>query len=267
MNPESTKVHFTVSRKGHSVLLAPEGFDGDWMTATGTAGTSMEPAGRFLIVDDHPLFRDALHSAVAMAYPEIEMVDAVDIATALDVLKTDKSIDLVMLDLKIPGVSGFEGLLSIRSLFPRVPVVIISGHEEMRVISEALSYGAAGYIPKSVRKQELALAIQKIMDGAIYTPDFYQPSGISPEDQSRRRMIARLATLTPQQLRVLQMLREGLLNKQIAYELDVGETTIKAHVSEILRKLNVNSRTQAVIEVSKLDLPDVSLLSSSTPIS
>lgn len=216
---------------------------------------------RFLIIDDHPLFREALHSAVEMAYPDVETVDAVDFDNALEILRNEKNFDLILLDLKIPGVQGFEGLLKIRSLFPRLPVVVISGHEDSRVISEALSYGASGFIPKSVRKQELTSAIRSIMDGAIYVPDFYSPPAASTEDHDRKEMISRLASLTPQQLRVLQMLREGLLNKQIAYELNVGETTIKAHVSEILRKLNVYSRTQAVIEVAKLDVPDLNVFS------
>jgi DNA-binding NarL/FixJ family response regulator len=216
---------------------------------------------RFLIVDDHPLFREALNSALAIGDPHVATVDAADFAGALDILRDDKDFDLILLDLAIPGVSGFEGLLRIRSLFPRLPVVIISGHEDSRVISEAMSYGAAGFVPKSVRKQELSDAIRRVMDGAICVPDFYEPPEEKAEDLDRKAMIARLSTLTPQQLKVLQMLREGLLNKQIAYELGVGETTIKAHVSEILRKLNVYSRTQAVIEVTKLDVADLNVFS------
>lgn len=212
---------------------------------------------RFLIVDDHPLFREALTSALALAGPEIQTVDAADFQSALTILNEHKTFDLVLLDLAIPGVTGFEGLLAIRSQFPRVPVVVISGHEDSRIISEALSYGAAGYIPKSVRKQELTIAVQRVMAGAVYVPEFYEPPSDHVDDSGRKAMISRVATLTPQQLRVLQMLREGLLNKQIAYELGVGETTIKAHVSEILRKLNVYSRTQAVIEMTKLDIADL----------
>jgi DNA-binding NarL/FixJ family response regulator len=212
---------------------------------------SGEP-GRFLIVDDHPLFREALQSAVQMAYPEVETVEARTIGEALNLIAASAGFDLALLDLNIPGVHGFEGLLQIRTRHPRLPVVVVSGHEEPRIISEALSYGAAGFIPKSVRKDELARAIRSVMEGAVYVPDTYdgRAAGEAPD---RSQMIARLATLTPQQLRVLQMLKQGLLNKQIAHELQVGETTVKAHVSEVLRKLNVYSRTQAVIEVSRLD--------------
>ncbi|MBU0582447.1 MAG: response regulator transcription factor [Alphaproteobacteria bacterium] len=208
---------------------------------------------RFLIIDDHPLFREALHSAVRMAYPDVDTIEAKSIGEALDVLSGAQSFDLALLDLTMPGVQGFEGLLELRTRYPRLPVVVVSGHDDPRIISEALSYGAAGFISKSVRKSDLAAAIRSVMEGAVHVPENY--AGLPADDDSadRAEMVRRLSTLTPQQLRVLHMLRQGLLNKQIAYELQVGETTVKAHVSEILRKLNVYSRTQAVIEVSKLD--------------
>ena len=210
-------------------------------------------AARFLIIDDHPLFREALHSAVQMTYPDADTVEARTVTEALELLEGPTPFDLALLDLNIPGVQGFEGLLQLRTRYPRLPIVVVSGHEEPKIISEALSYGAAGFIPKSVRKADLADAIRSVMEGAIHVPVNYGGQAPDAESADRAEMVRRLATLTPQQLRVLQMLRQGLLNKQIAYELQVGETTVKAHVSEILRKLNVYSRTQAVIEVSKLD--------------
>ncbi|MCB1427432.1 MAG: response regulator transcription factor, partial [Notoacmeibacter sp.] len=198
-------------------------------------------------------FREALHSALKSVYPEAEALEARTIAEAQDILAQSSSFDLALLDLNIPGIQGFEGLLQIRTAWPRLPVVVVSGHEDNRIIREALSYGVAGFIPKSVRKADLAAAISEVMDGAVYVPASYEAGPANEESQDRAELVKRLATLTPQQLRVLQMLRQGLLNKQIAYELQVGETTVKAHVSEILRKLSVYSRTQAVIEVSKLD--------------
>lgn len=221
------------------------------------SAVSPADAVRFLIIDDHPLFREALHSALRMTYPEAGTVEARTIAEALDHLAEPPAFDLALLDLSMPDVQGFEGLLQLRTRHPRLPVVIVSAHEEPRIIAEALSYGAAGFIPKSVRKAELAAAIRSVMEGAVAVPENYQPQPGAAADGDRAEMVRRLATLTPQQLRVLQMLRQGLLNKQIAYELQVGETTVKAHVSEILRKLNVYSRTQAVIEVSKLDSADL----------
>lgn len=214
-------------------------------------------AVRFLIIDDHPLFREALHSAVQVAYPEADTVEARSIAEALELLGDARPFDLALLDLNMPDVHGFEGLLQLRTRHPRLPVVVVSGYEEAKIISEALSYGAAGFIPKSARKSDLAAAIRTVMDGAVYVPDTYEIQKPDADQSDRADMVQRLAKLTPQQLRVLQMLRQGLLNKQIAYELQVGETTVKAHVSEILRKLNVYSRTQAVIEVSKLDSADL----------
>jgi DNA-binding NarL/FixJ family response regulator len=222
-----------------------------------TGAMSGQDGARFLIIDDHPLFREALQSAVQLEYPEVETVEARTVSEALDLLSGPKPFDLALLDLSIPGVHGFEGLLQLRTRHPQLPVVIVSGHEEPKIISEALSYGAAGFIPKSARKSVLAAAIRHVMEGAIYTPEGYGAPADEGDSADRAEMVRRLATLTPQQLRVLQMLRQGMLNKQIAYELQVGETTVKAHVSEILRKLNVYSRTQAVIEVSKLDNADL----------
>jgi DNA-binding NarL/FixJ family response regulator len=219
--------------------------------------TQSPDKARFLIVDDHPLFREALHSALRTAYPDVDTAEARTIAEALTHLAAPVPFDLALLDLNMPDVQGFEGLLQLRTRHPRLPIVVVSGHEEPRVIAEALSYGAAGFIPKSVRKADLAEAIRSVMDGAVYVPDTYRAQPTDPESADRAEMVKRLSTLTPQQLRVLQMLRQGLLNKQIAFELQVGETTVKAHVSEILRKLNVYSRTQAVIEVSKLDNADL----------
>jgi DNA-binding NarL/FixJ family response regulator len=208
---------------------------------------------RFLIIDDHPLFREALQSALQLAYPDAETVEARLIEDALAVLEKGQSFDLALLDLSMPGVQGFEGLLTVRTRYPRLPVVVVSGHEDPRIVSETLSYGAAGFIPKSARKDDLAKAIREVMEGEVYVPSDFAGEQADPDRDDRAELVRRLATLTPQQMRVLGMLRQGLLNKQIAFELQVGETTVKAHVSEILRKLHVYSRTQAVIEVSRLD--------------
>ena len=211
---------------------------------------------RFLIIDDHPLFREALQSAIGLAFADAQSVEARSVDEALKVLADNPEFDLALLDLNMPGIRGFEGLLELRTQYPRLPLVVVSGHEEARIISEALSYGVAGFIPKSAKKADLAAAIRAVMSGEIYVPAAYDAPQNS-QNNSKSVMLTKLSSLTPQQLRVLQMLKQGLLNKQIAYELKVGETTIKAHVSEILRKLNVFSRTQAVIEVSKLDVRDL----------
>jgi DNA-binding NarL/FixJ family response regulator len=205
----------------------------------------------FLVVDDHPLFLDALKAAIECAYPGAKVLEASSIEAATRAIAEHKVFDLVLLDLTMPGISGFDGLLELRSQHPSLPIVIVSAHEDPRVVHEAMTLGANGFIPKSVRKAELTEAIRKAMAGVPVLPAGYQtpPKARASGDD----LAARLGTLTRQQLRVLQMLRQGKLNKQIAHELDVGETTVKAHVSEILRKLNVVSRTQAVIEVSRIE--------------
>ena len=208
----------------------------------------------FLVVDDHPLFLEALRLSLSSAYPDAAIYEASSIAAAREEIASRGPFDLVLLDLSMPGTSGFDGLLELRTLYPKLPVVICSGLEDSRIIHEAMTYGAAGFISKSMRRSELAAAIEAVMSGNIYLPASYQAPKAAT---STGDLAQRLASLTPQQLRVLKMLRQGMLNKQIAYELSVGETTVKAHVSEILRKLNVASRTQAVIEVSKIDFDAV----------
>lgn len=210
----------------------------------------------FLIVDDHPLFREALRLAIESAYPKSVIHEASSVQAAKDAM-VGNSFDLVLLDLSMPGTRGFDGLLEIRTISPKQPIVIVSGLEDPRIIHEAMTYGAAGFISKSARKPELAEAIRDVMNGLVYLPRGYEPPRSEPGKGKSSDLAARLGTLTPQQLRVLQMLRQGKLNKQIAFELDVGETTVKAHVSEILRKLNVASRTQAVIEVARIDFDQV----------
>ncbi|OJJ09024.1 DNA-binding response regulator [Alphaproteobacteria bacterium AO1-B] len=210
-------------------------------------------ASKFLIIDDHPLFREALHSAVELAYPNSDTLDAASLDEANQLLQDDAGFDLALLDLSMPGVKGMDGLLHLRTHYPRLPVVVVSGVEDPPIIAQVLAYGAAGFIPKSSKKTTLADAIQQIMNGAVYVPETYADGSEDPIDDDTRKMIERLSSLTPQQIRVLQMICNGLLNKQIAYELSVGETTVKAHVSEILRKLSVSSRTQAVIEVNRLE--------------
>lgn len=210
-------------------------------------------SAKFLVVDDHPLFRDALQAAIHSSFPEAHIAEASSVAQARDMISDSGGFDLVLLDLTMPGTRGMEGLLELRALTPKTPIVIVSAAGEPRVIHEAMTCGASGYISKSIRRLELAEAIRDVMSGLIYLPKDYEPPKPEP-GSSDQDIAARVASLTPQQLRVLIMLRKGLANKQIAYELDVGETTIKAHVSEILRKLRVTSRTQAVIEVSRLDI-------------
>ncbi len=209
---------------------------------------------RFLIVDDHPLFREALQSAVRLVHGDADIFEATSIEGALDVIEAHKDFDLALLDLSLPGTTGFAGLIRIRAAYPKLPVMVVSGHEEPNLVREALSLGIAGYVPKSSSRKELAFAIGEALNGSIYVPKQYLPlAQPSAGETSEQQILKRLRDLTPQQLAVLEMIREGLQNKQIAHELKLAETTVKAHVSEILRKLHVYTRTKAVIEVAKVD--------------
>ena len=214
---------------------------------------------RFLIVDDHPLFREALENAIRWAAPDADIVEATSIDEAFAVLNSN-AIELTFLDLSMPGTTGLSGLLRIRKAFARSPIVVISCHEDAQIVASVLSLGVSGYIPKSTSKEELAHAIGGVLKGAVYLPSCYR--GIAAGRRSKgpaQELLKRLHELTPQQLKVLDMIRRGLQNKQIAYELNIRETTVKVHVSEILRKLNVMSRTKAIIEMSKIDFANLAV--------
>jgi DNA-binding NarL/FixJ family response regulator len=215
-----------------------------------------EPA-HILVVDDHPLFLEALQRAIKSVVPAAETVEAMSIETAKAALQGGTGFDLVLLDLSMPGTRGFDGLLELRSLYPKLPIVVVSAHEDPRIIQDVMSYGAAGFIAKSVSRDELAFALRTVMEGSITLPKGYTPPAVPIPTGNKGDLAQRLKTLTPKQFNVLKMLRQGLLNKQIAHELQIEETTVKAHVSEILRKLNVSSRTQAVIEAQKIDFDTV----------
>ena len=209
---------------------------------------------RFLIVDDHPLFREALQSAVLLVHPDADILEATSIEGALDMIAAHRDFDLALLDLSLPGTSGFGGLIAIRSAYPKLPVLVVSGHEEPALVREAISLGIAGYVPKSTSKKELALAIAEALRGSIYIPAKYAAAaGEVAGETDVQQILSRLNDLTPQQFAVLEMIRAGYQNKRIAFELKLAESTVKAHVSEILRKLHVFTRTKAVIEVAKVD--------------
>ena len=207
----------------------------------------------FLIVDDHPLYREALQSTVQRAFGATTD-EAASIAAACDSLAARRVTDLVLLDLSMESVSGFDGLITIRKRFPSVPIVVVSGLDEPRIVREAIRFGVAGFVPKAAGKATLVAAIASVLRGELGFPaDLRGPAAQDPGGGQHKLLSERLAQLTPQQMRVLAMIRQGKLNKQIAHELSVGDSTVKAHVSEILRKLGVMSRTQIVIETASLN--------------
>jgi DNA-binding NarL/FixJ family response regulator len=203
-----------------------------------------------VIADDHPLFRDALRQAVASVVASATIDEAGSFEELTALLEKDSDVDLIMLDLSMPGISGFSGLIYLRAQYPAIPVVIVSASDDGGTIRRSLDFGASGFIPKRFGVDTLRDAITKVMEGDVWVPPDTDLSSAADPDMTRLR--DRLVTLTPQQVRVLMMLSEGLLNKQIAYELGVSEATIKAHVSAILQKLGVESRTQAVIAAAKI---------------
>ncbi len=209
---------------------------------------------KIVIVDDHPLFRGAMVQALGtkLQSSEVEtsILEAGDFKSLKEILRDEVDVDLVLLDLSMPGVSGFSGLLTLRAEHAEVPVVIVSASDDNATISRALALGASGFVPKSANIDTIREAISDVLKGDVWRPDNMEP--LHEADAEMADLISKLSSLTPQQTRVLSMISQGLLNKQIAYELDVSEATIKAHVSAVLQKLGVDSRTQAVILLSKL---------------
>ena len=205
-----------------------------------------------MIADDHPLFRGALREAVTGVFDRAEVAEAGTFEEVSELLERGGSdIDLILLDLRMPGVRGFSSLMYLRAQYPSLPIVVVSASDDPAVIRRCIDFGASGFIPKTLGIEALRQAIARVLQGEVWTPPDVDLTRQS--DGEITAMIARLSTLTPQQVRVLMMLSAGLLNKQIAYELGVSEATVKAHVSAILQKLGVESRTQAVIAAGRIE--------------
>ncbi|MEE4462864.1 response regulator transcription factor [Azotobacter chroococcum] len=205
-----------------------------------------------LIADDHPLFRSALQQALTLGLgPVVRLVEADSIAALEARLEEKADWDLVLLDLNMPGAHGFSGLVLLRGQYPQIPVVMISAQEDAAVVARAREFGATGFIPKSSALETLQQAVRAVLDGDEWWPPQIQETvSVSAEAKAAS---AGLASLTPQQFRVLSMVCDGLLNKQIAYELSVSEATVKAHVTAIFRKLGVRTRTQAALLLQQLE--------------
>lgn len=203
----------------------------------------------FVIADDHPLFRGALRQAVIHVLSSSTVQEAGSFHELTTLLEQDCDVDLVLLDLTMPGISGFFGLIYLRAKYPAIPMVIVSANDDASTIRRALDLGASGFFPKRYGIETLRDAIMKVMDGGIWVPP---DTDLAIADPDTTRLSHGLLALTPQQVRVLMMLSEGLRTRQIASELCITEETIKAHVSGIMQKLDVESRTQAVIEAAKI---------------
>jgi len=210
-------------------------------------------ADTVIVADDHPLFRTAIKEALEAEQGETNFLEANSFESLQALVDEQKEVDLVLLDLHMPGVSGFAGLVYLCKRYPSVPVVIISANEDPVVIKRALEHGAAGFIPKSSSIDTITQAISSILMGEIWAPALTR-SDLPGNNSSETELAERMAKLTPQQFKVLMMMSQGLLNKQIAYDLGVSEATIEAHVTAIMGKLGVSNRTQAVLAASKLSV-------------
>lgn len=237
----------------HMRLAAPPVFpdypgEGDAMGGGMGTEVMME---RVLIIDDHPLVRDGLRSVVSLTFDGCEIFEASSLEEALATLEKQSNFDLVLLDLNIPDVKRLDGLRHLRQRFPILPVVMVSGAFDWAIVQEALAAGASGFIPKSMKRSGIVDALQRIMSGEIYLPEILGEARGGASDETTE-ILRRIESLTPHQRLVLGHLVNGRLNKQIAHDLGVSMTTVKAHVSAILQKLGVFSRTQAVIKANQV---------------
>ncbi|HRO81359.1 MAG TPA: response regulator transcription factor [Alicycliphilus denitrificans] len=206
------------------------------------------PGPALLVADDHPLFRAAVLHVLHERLPQFRTLEAASAATLGAALQEHPEVELVLLDLSMPGARGFSALLHVRGEFPGLPVVVISSNDDPRVIRRAQQFGAAGFIPKSAPAEAMGDAIGKVLEGGSWFPPM-----AAERSEADAQLASRLAQLTPQQFRVLLCLADGLLNKQIAAQLGLAENTVKVHVTAILKKLACYSRTQAAVLVKSLE--------------
>jgi DNA-binding NarL/FixJ family response regulator len=207
-----------------------------------------------IIADDHPLFRMALQQAIAEVIGD-EVRFTEDFEQTIKALSKQENTDLLFLDLKMPGNDGLTGLMNIISSFPNLSVIIVSAEESVQVIHKVMEMGACAFIPKSSSLDKMAEAVEHVLNGGFWVPDYINLDAIENTDTQNadiKENLSRLAQLTPNQLKVLKMMADGLLNKQIAYELNISESTVKQHSSQVLKKLGLNNRTQAGVIYKQL---------------
>lgn len=201
-----------------------------------------------LVADDHPLFRAAVLHALRDWLPTLRMIEAASVSALSEALGREPELDLILLDLAMPGARGLSSLVHVRGERPDVPVIVISSNDHPRTVRRTQQFGAVGFIPKSSTAESICKGVQAVLDGGDWFPRL--TIGRSEADA---QLATRLAQLTPQQFRVLMGLADGLLNKQIAHELQLAENTVKVHVTAIFKKLGCNSRTQAAVMVKALE--------------
>jgi DNA-binding NarL/FixJ family response regulator len=213
-----------------------------------------------LIADDHPLYRDAIRGALISSFKQLTLLEAADLQETVDILHQHNHIDLLLLDLHMPGSGDLFGLIHIRKLFPDVPVAVVSGLEDPDIVSKVINLGALGFVPKTTSAAQIAVAVSSMLEGDLWLPESYATDDVEIDNEFAE-LATKVASLTPAQYKVLCFMRDGLLNKQIGYHLDIATATVKAHVTAIFKKLHINNRTQAVLIASRLQLapPEVRL--------
>jgi DNA-binding NarL/FixJ family response regulator len=216
-----------------------------------SAASPLVSPDKLVVVDDHPLFREALSGSIKSRLPDCAVEAVATFDKLQELLGQRPDMDLVLLDLHLPGNHGLSGLAWLRGHYPALPVILISAHDEPDVVRRALADGAAGFLSKSAESDVIIEAIRQVMAGETWVPEGL-PTGDEGPDEAE--LVKRVGELTPQQYRILCMLGEGLLNKQIAWELEITEATVKAHMTAIMRKLGVHNRTQAVTLFNRLDV-------------
>lgn len=212
----------------------------------------MSQATNIIIADDHPLFRTALKGILSAHMPQATFHEAKDLSSLQDCVEENKEADLILLDLHMPGAEGFSSIIFLSAHYANIPIIVVSAHEESDIIRRGIDHGASGFLPKSSSPQDITQAIEAVLNGGVWLPSYVSDDhGVIDAELNAADTIS---TLTPKQFRVASMVSQGLLNKQIAYELDVTEATVKAHMTEIFRKLGVHSRTQVVMVFSQLSI-------------
>ena len=212
-----------------------------------------EPIYRVVVADDHPLFREAIVAVVRRTLANAQIIEVCDLAS-LQAQNLD-DVDLLLLDLNMPGVHGLSALVHVRAQAPAVAVIVVTAMEDPAVVQRAISLGAAGFVPKSSTLTEISKALEKVLAGGTSVPTRFANLNLAPDQLSEAELSAtrRVGTLTPQQYRIATLLAAGMLNKQIAWDLGITEATVKVHMSTILRKLNVQNRTQVALLIQVLD--------------
>jgi DNA-binding NarL/FixJ family response regulator len=208
---------------------------------------------KFLIADDHPLFREALKGSLSSCYDNISFFESDSLDTTIEVLRKGRKIDLIILDLNMPGCDNFYGLLRVKQSYPEIPVVVLSASDSAETIAQVMEFGANAFIPKTTPTSEIKEALDSVLAGNKWLPDDIAEA-LTHVDSEAKSIANRLRELTPKQFKVLKLVKDGMMNKQIADSLNVTEATVKAHIGVIFKKLDVKTRTQIVLAVDKLKL-------------